>query len=153
MWEEASKGTWHCRCLRPLVSGSVHFWRDFMKHHNGIKGGLAYPNNPLWSVYMDDPVVRQLLPGFAVVLQKRVALICEALRRGDFTETGRLAHIIRGSSGSYGYGCIADVAGRLEIQASSSRDMVAMARDIAELRGLAEGVLLAVSSLPERGVS
>jgi hypothetical protein len=124
-----------------------------MKHQNGVKGGLPYPNNPLWSVYMDDPVVRQLLPGFAVVLQKRVALIGESLRRGDYTETGRLAHIIRGSSGSYGYVCIADVAGRIEVQAASSQDMVAMSRDIAELRGLAEGVLLAVSSLPTRGVS
>ena len=124
-----------------------------MKDHNGVKGRSVEPNNPLWSVYMDDPVVRQLLPGFAVVLQKRVALLGESVRHGDFVEAGRLAHIIRGSSGSYGYESIADVAGRIEIQAASSCDINAMARDVVELRGLAEGVLLAVSSLPVRGVS
>ena len=124
-----------------------------MKDYNGVKGRFVEPNNPLWSVYMDDPVVRELLPGFAVVLQKRVTLIGESVRRGDFIEVGRLAHIIRGSAGSYGYESIAEVAARLEIQAASSCDINAMGRHVSELRALAEGVLLAVSSLPVRGVS
>jgi len=124
-----------------------------MKDHNGVKGGFSEPSNPLWSVYMDDPIVRQLLPGFAVVLQKRVSLLGESVRRGDFVEVGRLAHIIRGSSGSYGYESIAEVAGRIEVQAASSCDINTMARDVSELRALAEGVLRAVSSLPVRGVS
>lgn len=124
-----------------------------MKDHNGVKGGFAEPSSPLWSVYMDDPIVRELLPGFAVVLQKRVSLLGESVRRGDFVEVGRLAHIIRGSSGSYGYESIAEVAGRIEIQAASSCNINALARDVSELRALAEGVLRAVSSLPVRGVS
>ncbi len=124
-----------------------------MNDRSRDKGRFAEDSGPLWSVYMDDPVVRQLLPGFAVVLQKRVALLGEAVRRADFVECGRLAHIIRGSSGSYGYGTVADVAGRIEIEAASSQDIVAMSRDVSELRALAKCVARAVSTLPVRGVS
>lgn len=105
-------------------------------------------HGPLWSAYMDDPIVRQLLPGFAVTLKKRVAALRDALTAGDSIEACKIAHMIRGSAGSYGYPSIADVAGRVEIQASSGRNIAASLRDADDLAALSESVLVAIGSLP-----
>ena len=124
-----------------------------MKNRARLGRGEFDGVSPLWSIYMDDPVVRQLLPGFAVVLQKRLALLKASIAAGDFAEVVRLAHVIRGAAGSYGYGGIADVAGRIELQAGSIRDPFGIGRDAEELQRLAAGVLAGVASLPRGSIS
>ncbi|NDE14640.1 Hpt domain-containing protein [bacterium] len=102
---------------------------------------------PLWSSYMDDPIVRQLLPQFAVTLQKRVLGLREAVVTGDAPEACKIAHMIRGAAGSYGYPSVADVAGRVEIRASSGRDLAASLSDVDELATLAAAIRVAIGSL------
>lgn len=104
-------------------------------------------NAPLWSSYMGDPVVRQLLPDFAIALQKRVAALRAAVVDGDAVESNRIAHMIRGSAGSYGYPQVADVAGRIEVQAASGRGLEVVASDVDELASLADAIQLATGSL------
>lgn len=102
---------------------------------------------PLWSLYMDDPIVRQLLPGFAVVLQKRVAMVSDAFQNADFREIARLAHIIRGSAGSYGYAQVADVAGRIEVEANSTKDGSLLAHDVLILEEYTKAILLSLEDI------
>ncbi len=96
---------------------------------------------------MDDPIVRQLLPQFAATLLKRVAGLRTAVVSGDAVEACKIAHMIRGAAGSYGYPSVADVAGRVEIQASSGRDLAGSLGDVDELATLAAAIRLAIGSL------
>ncbi|MEY4631352.1 MAG: Hpt domain [Pseudomonadota bacterium] len=102
---------------------------------------------PLWSTYMDDPVVRPLLPAFAKALDERVKRMGLMLSAGDFVELARLAHMVRGAAGSYGYSQIADLAGAVETGARAGTQASTITPLVSELAAMGAGVSAAVASI------
>jgi hypothetical protein len=82
-----------------------------------------------------------------------VDLLSQAITAGNHVEIAKIAHMIRGSAGSYGYGSIADVAGHLEVIARSKSDLGLMIADCSELRALCAGVQMGVASFNKSRVS
>jgi HPt (histidine-containing phosphotransfer) domain-containing protein len=96
---------------------------------------------------MDDPVVRPLLPAFAKALSERIALMNVLLCGGDAVEVARIAHMIRGSAGSYGYAQVAQLAGQIETGARGGSRLADIGPLIADLARMSEGVNAAVAAM------
>ena len=96
---------------------------------------------------MDDPVVRPLLPAFAKALAERVALINVMVGGGDAVEVARIAHMIRGAAGSYGYAQVAQLAGQIETGARGGSRLTDVGPLVCELARMSEGVIAAVTAM------
>jgi HPt (histidine-containing phosphotransfer) domain-containing protein len=74
----------------------------------------AADGGPIFSRFMDDDIYRPLLVEFAADLPEHVAEVVAAVDAGDWPETSRLSHKLKGAAATYGYPQLAAVAGALE---------------------------------------
>jgi len=70
--------------------------------------------SPIFSSLSDDPDMPELLEEFVSNLQDRIANIQALVNLDDVGELARLAHQLKGTSGSYGFMAISEAAARLE---------------------------------------
>lgn len=77
----------------------------------------AVPGVPLRSRYALDPNLRPLLEEFVASLDASVDEMAEVGAEGDWLETCRLAHRLRGEAATYGYAELADAVALLEAAA------------------------------------
>lgn len=66
-----------------------------------------------------DPDLKDILPGFIESRREILNGIAQRLDAGDFEELRRLAHVLSGSLGMYGFQWASDLAHRIEIEAQS----------------------------------
>jgi CheY-like chemotaxis protein len=81
------------------------------KANDARRGRIVVPANPR---------LADLIPGFLRNRRRDVALILEALDRGDFETVERLGHGMRGAGSSYGFPPITDIGAALERSAESA---------------------------------
>ena len=76
-----------------------------------------------------DPELASLIPGFLDNRRKDVALLLDALTRGDFETARVVGHSMKGSGGGYGFDGITDIGGAIEV-AAKQHDPVAIRTQI-----------------------
>ncbi|MFQ5654085.1 MAG: ATP-binding protein [Planctomycetota bacterium] len=69
---------------------------------------------PLWSVYSNDPEMVDLIQHFVGSLPSRVDALLEALDEGSYEELAIQAHDLKGTGGGYGFDPITDAAALVE---------------------------------------
>jgi CheY-like chemotaxis protein/HPt (histidine-containing phosphotransfer) domain-containing protein len=79
-----------------------------------------------------DPRIARFVPIFLDRSRHNVALILDALERGDFEIVERLGHSMRGSGTSFGFPAITDIGAALE-QSAGGADTEASRRWVSEL--------------------
>lgn len=67
-----------------------------------------------------DPRIADLVPGFVQNRKRDVAVILDALERGDFKTEESIGHGMRGAGSNYGFQAISDIGAALERSAASA---------------------------------
>lgn len=83
----------------------------------------------------DDAEIHSLVVEFIESIPARLDAMEAALASDDFDEVARLAHALKGSGGTAGYGCFTDPAGRVE-DLAKARESLEVEIVLAELRDL-----------------
>jgi len=84
-------------------------------------------------VHIDDEDILELAPGYLANRNKELAVLRDALARGDFDTLRNLGHKMKGSGGGFGFERITELGGNLE-SAAKMQDALSAERIIAELR-------------------
>lgn len=79
-----------------------------------------------------DAAFEPLLPKFMTNRKKEITAMTDALAEGDFETVRKVAHGMKGVSGSYGFPEMTTVAARLE-QAAKTTDGGSISRDLTAL--------------------
>jgi HPt (histidine-containing phosphotransfer) domain-containing protein len=74
---------------------------------------------PIFSLYKDQPIYRDLLQDFVSCLDGRVKKSREAFKAKDWKDLSHLMHQLRGAAATYGYPTLAELAGGVEIASAS----------------------------------
>jgi len=88
----------------------------------------------------EDPEFRQIVDEFIERLRSQVGAIADAWSRGDLDELASLAHWVRGSGGTAGFGALTEPARRLE-QAAREKRLDEIATAISELQDLTSRIV------------
>jgi CheY-like chemotaxis protein len=87
----------------------------------------ARGDNAIRSQFADDPAIAQILGGFIGRLAGQADAMRQALGAGTWEELQRMAHKLKGASGSYGYPTLTDAAKALEDAAKAAAPIAAAA--------------------------
>ena len=68
----------------------------------------------------DDPILRELLPGYLARRRAELATLDDALEREDFKALRKIGHNLHGSGGAYGLAKISEFGRELEVAARAS---------------------------------
>ncbi len=83
------------------------------------------PEQEQYEVRIDEDI-KDLIPGFLANRSRDVTLLREAVGKADYRRAGRIAHAIKGSGGSYGFGRISELAGEIGAAArNEDRELLA----------------------------
>lgn len=88
---------------------------------------------PAISSYRDDPDMAELVEEFIGNLQHRIEAIEQAVAANDPSQLARLAHQLKGASGSFGFDVIGSMAATLEQSARAAKCVSEVAAEVAEL--------------------
>lgn len=92
-----------------------------------------------------DPVIRPLIPMFLEQTLLRIQSLEDALLKSDFVTIKRLAHTMKGSSSSYGFGEMADIArsieAELQLEHVDPENLSVLIGKLMTLHSAAEGVV------------
>ncbi len=97
------------------------------------------PTLPYRSLLGDDPDIRPLIRRFVDALPDRIRAMEAAILSGDLVTLGRLAHTLKGSSGSYGFPQLAGAAAELELALRQVGPPGEVAERLRRLRSVAAG--------------
>lgn len=67
----------------------------------------------------DDPILKELLPGYLARRRDELATLDDALQRGDFAKLRTIGHNLRGSGGAYGLPKVSEFGKALETAAAA----------------------------------
>lgn len=70
---------------------------------------------PILSTFSDDPEMRDLVEMFVEDAPFKIQSFLTALQRSDLQRVRVLAHQLKGSAAGYGFACVTDAAGELEL--------------------------------------
>jgi len=102
---------------------------------------VSISDEPLISLYADDPVVSPLLKGFARNLKIDVGKIALDVERCRWEVTSKFAHQLRGSTISYGFPELAGVFSMLEVETEKPAVDIALVNSlIKEVQNLSRRV-------------
>ena len=85
----------------------------------------------------DDPIVRELLPGYLERRRQELTTLVDALERGDFLRLRTIGHNLYGSGGAYGLQKVSEFGAALE-KAAQAEDTSAIRRTIQQIRSFLE---------------
>ncbi len=68
----------------------------------------------------DDPILRDLLPGYLARRREELATLHDALEREDFEKLRTIGHNLHGSGGAYGLMKVSQFGKELEVAATAS---------------------------------
>ena len=71
--------------------------------------------DPIYSLYQDQPIYRDLLHDFVACLEERLVLSRRALEAKSWKDLAHLMHQLRGAAATYGFPSLAEIAGTIEI--------------------------------------
>ncbi len=83
-------------------------------------------------VHIDDEDVLDLAPSYLANRCKELAVLRNAVAKGDFETLRGLGHKMKGSGGGYGFDRITEIGGNLESSAKA-QDVPAIERTLADL--------------------
>lgn len=108
---------------------------------------MIKPLLPLFSTFVEEPAIAEILPLFLQNLPSYLSRLEEALARGEIDVAIRTCHDLKGTAGGYGYPAISAVASNLE-SALRAGDEELRARELLEsLRDLCSRAQLGLQSL------
>ncbi|MBS0169639.1 MAG: Hpt domain-containing protein [Nitrospira sp.] len=88
-----------------------------------------------------DSSFEALIPRFMANRTKEIAAMTEALVHHDYETIKRIAHGMKGVSGSYGFPALTTIAAQVE-QAASVADSASIHKDLAVLQSYLERVVI-----------
>jgi len=92
---------------------------------------------PLRSSFANDPDMKELVELFVTEIPQRMDALSQALDGQRLDDVRRMAHQLRGSSGSYGFPTLGQAAGRIEdaikTLPTASPDLLEVTRCVDEL--------------------
>jgi PAS domain S-box-containing protein len=94
-------------------------------------------NSPIYcSLPLHNPKLRELAESFIEQLEEQFAAMHSAVNRGDMQALAALAHKLKGSGGSLGFGVFTQPAARLEALANSGagEDILEMLKELSDIR-------------------
>ena len=103
--------------------------------------GLSPQKIVVSTLPLDDPEFLEIVEQFVERLREQLAAMRMALAAGKFQELARLAHWLKGTSGTVGFPAFIEPAQRLERLASEGRP-VELAQAIAELDEMTRRIVL-----------
>lgn len=112
---------------------------EFLNASDTTEDDSAEKNDAIISLYVDDPDIASLLEGYVDRLNSQIEEMYTALSNMQFVELQRLAHIMKGSGGNYGYPMLTLVAKDLEDAAK--------AKDVATSRSALEAIVALCRSI------
>ena len=89
--------------------------------------------SPIFSSLSDDPDMLELIEEFVSNLQDRMRSLEALVNVNDVGELARLAHQLKGTSGSYGFRAISEAAARLEQSAKVADSVSNVENEVKEL--------------------
>lgn len=81
----------------------------------------------------DDPILKELLPGYLARRRDELATLDDALQRQDFAKLRTIGHNLRGSGGAYGLAKVSEFGKALETAAEAD-DADAVRETIGRMR-------------------
>jgi HPt (histidine-containing phosphotransfer) domain-containing protein len=88
------------------------------------------PENSSEIIVPIDPDIEDLIPGFLKGRREDIAIIDDALEKGDFSRIQRLGHSLKGNGAGYGFDELTNIGRTLEAAAvSGDRDRIRQATD------------------------
>ncbi len=96
-------------------------------------------DEPLVSLFADDPDVAGILDGFVEGLADQLTEMRHAFSDERYTDLKRYAHRLKGAGGSYGYPTLTDAGKKLEV-AAAAHDREAADRALEEVAGLCRAI-------------
>ena len=75
---------------------------------------LTQPNTPIYSFLADDPDLFEVVKMFVDEMPERIEQLLNDFNEKNWGELERTAHQLRGAAGSYGFGEVTPLAGKLE---------------------------------------
>ncbi|MBC7660077.1 MAG: Hpt domain-containing protein [Chitinophagaceae bacterium] len=75
--------------------------------------------DPIYSLYKDQPIYRDLLKDFVECLDERLVLSSKALEGQDWKDLSRLMHQLKGAAATYGFPGLAALAGIIELDSAT----------------------------------
>jgi PAS domain S-box-containing protein len=88
-------------------------WRE-SRRTRPTSAPRATPTGPLLSDFRDDQELAPLIDAFVQTLELKAEGLQQALSTGRLDELGRLAHLIAGAAGGYGFPAITEIARHVE---------------------------------------
>lgn len=108
---------------------------------------VTKPLLPLYSTFVAEPAIAEIVPIFLQNLPSYVRRLEEALAAGDVDVAVRTCHDLKGTAGGYGYPSISSAASSLET-ALRAGDVDQKGKELLEsLRELCERAQLGLQSL------
>ncbi|NNF66435.1 MAG: Hpt domain-containing protein [Gammaproteobacteria bacterium] len=68
----------------------------------------------------DDPILRELLPGYLARREEELKMLDEALKNKDFSTLRTIGHNLFGSGGAYGLIRVSELGRQLEVAAQQA---------------------------------
>ena len=93
------------------------------------------------SLPTEDPEIRQIVSDFLVRLREKVRAMSQAYSVQDFSTLRELAHWLKGSGGTVGFGCLTEAARGLE-SASKSEQLADAKQSLEEIEDLVRRIEL-----------
>ena len=92
------------------------------------RGGQA-AETAIHSTFADDPEMRELIGLFITEMPGKVAELRRVVAAGDLAKLRKVAPILRGTSGGYGFPSLGSTAGRIEDLLTSQSNESSKAAD------------------------
>ena len=91
------------------------------------------PRNPIYSLYQDQPIYRELLSDFVSSVHDRISRSQSAFEQKSWKELAQTMHQLRGAAATFGYPGLAELSAKIEIAS-----MVAVADELSIAQWMTE---------------